>query len=111
MADNRHALAENVLRVARKMQPDVDSLEADKAKLRAISAQSGEGFTETVEKLGEVEVKAGQDKKFKALVPVLDPDKFLDLASGQQEKLIKDGVVAMERQYSKETKPSVTVRL
>lgn len=111
MADNRHSLAENVLRLARKIQPDVNSIEADKEKLRAICAQSGEGFTEAVEKLGEIEVKAGQDKKFKALVPVLDPEKFLDLASGQQEKLVKDGVVVMERQYTKDTKPSVTVRL
>jgi hypothetical protein len=58
-----------------------------------------------------VQVSAPSEKKFKGLVPELNPEAFLDLAESRRKKLEADGIVAMVREYTKGAKPSVTVRM
>ena len=71
----------------------------------------GAGFTEEVAGKGVVEVSAGSEAKFKGLMPVLDEAAFLDLPDARRQRLIADQVVSMEKQWTKASKPSVTVRL
>jgi hypothetical protein len=44
-------------------------------------------------------------------VLVLDEAAFLDLPDARRERLIADQVVTMEKQFTKATRPAVTVRL
>lgn len=111
MALGRRALAEKLLELERKVAPDLLKIDGYKDQLRALCEEDGESFTEEVEGLGTVEVKAGTEKKFKGRVPELQAEKFLELTEGRQNKLIEDGLVAWENEYTRGSKPSVTVRL
>jgi hypothetical protein len=111
MANSRHAIAEKLLRLQAKVEPDLLAIDGLKDQLREISKESGEGFTEEVEGLGTVEVKAGREKEFKGRIPVLKPEAFLALAEGKQKKLEANQIVAWENLYTKASSPSVTVRL
>jgi hypothetical protein len=42
---------------------------------------------------------------------VLDEAAFLDLPDARRQRLIADQVVMMEKQFTKATRPAVTVRL
>jgi hypothetical protein len=108
---DRRELCEEVLKLTRKIAPDVDTIEARKEQLRGISEETGEGFSEELEKLGTVEVTAAKAKRFKGIVPTLIPEAFVALPEARQKTLIADGLVEMVNEYTREAKPSVTVRL
>lgn len=111
MAKSRRKIAEELLELQGQVEPTLLRIDALKEALREICTSSGEAFTEEVAGKGSVEVKAGNDKKFKGLLPELKAEVFLELPESRRDKLIADGLVAMEQQWSKATKPSVTVRL
>lgn len=108
---DRRAISEEILKLTRKIAPDVDTIESRKEELRGISAETGEGFTEEIEKLGVVEVKAGREKSFKGIVPTLEPEAFVALPEARQKALIADGLVKMVTEFTRASSPSVTVRL
>jgi len=113
MARNRDArvLCEKLLKLQHKIADDLLQIDDCKEALRGICEENGEGFTEEVEGLGSVEVKAGQEAKLKGILPVLKAEIFLGLTERRRDTLISEGIVAMEEQRSRATKPSVTVRL
>jgi hypothetical protein len=49
--------------------------------------------------------------QFKGIVPTLNPAKFLDLVPARQEWLINAEVIAMKKEFTKASRPSVTVKL
>lgn len=110
MANSRTAIAKQLLELQKKIAPDLLKIDGLKDQLRGICGEDG-AFTEEVEGLGSVEVKAGQEKKFKGLVPTLHADAYMALSDARRGTLEKDGIVTMEQEWSKPTKPSVTVRL
>jgi hypothetical protein len=79
--------------------------------LRKIVEDTGEALNIEVPGKGSVQVSAGSEAKFKGLMPVLDEAAFLEMPDARREKLIADQVVSMEKQWTKASKPSVTVRL
>jgi hypothetical protein len=101
MATTRRTIAEKLL----------ERIDGYKEQLRGLCEASGEGFTEEVEGVGSVEVKAGTDKRFKGIVPELAAQAFLEISKARQQKLIDDKLVVMTTEYSPARKPSVTVRL
>jgi hypothetical protein len=50
-------------------------------------------------------------EKFKGIVPRLDPAKFLELPPARQEWLMNAEVIAMVKEFTKSSRPSVTVKL
>lgn len=111
MAQGRRQLATTLLTLQAKIAPDLLKIDDCKEALRAEAHEAGAGFTEEIPNLGAVEVKAGSKSKFKGIVPTLDPATFLALPEGRREKMIEDGLVTMEQQWTDARNPSVTVRL
>jgi hypothetical protein len=111
MALGRAAIAKRLLEIQKRIEPDLLAIDGFKEKLRELCTKAGEGFTEEVEGLGSVEVKAGTNAALKGVLPKLDPEAFLKLPSATRKGLIKSKLVIEEEQWSKATKPSVTVRL
>jgi hypothetical protein len=111
MAESRRAIAEKLVGLHVKYAPvfrDIDDL---KDKLRAFAIEGGAGFSEEFAGEGQVNVSGGSEAKFKGIMPVFDPAAFLTLAPGRQKSLIEAKVVSMEKQWTKASKPSVTVKL
>lgn len=111
MAESRRAIAEKLVGLHVKYAPvfrDIDDL---KDKLRQSAIDDGAGFTEEFAGEGLVTVSGGSEAKFKGIMPVLDPAAFLALPKRRQDVLIDDKVIAMEQQFTKASKPSVTVKL
>jgi hypothetical protein len=111
MSKSRRKIAEELIDLQRRAEPLLLEIDGLKEALREICAESGEAFTEEVAGKGTVEVKAGKDKEFKGLLPELKPAAFLELSDARKKTLLADGLVVMAEQWSKATKPSVTVRL
>lgn len=107
----RRAIAEKLLELQKKLEPDLLKIDGYKEQLRGLCQDAGESFTEEVEGLGSVEVKAGSDKKFKGIVPTIVAETFLALPESRRKKLIDDELVVMTEQYTNARSPSVTVRL
>jgi hypothetical protein len=109
-AESRRAIAERLVGLHVRYAPvfrDIDDL---KDKLRKFAADEG-GFTEEIAGKGLVQVSGGSEPKFKGIVPVLDEAKFLDLSQVRQDALTDAGIITMEKQFTKGSKPSVTVKL
>lgn len=110
MANSRRAIAKQLLELQSKVAPDLLKIDGLKDQMRSFCEEDG-AFTEEIDGLGTVEVKAGQEKRLKGLVPVLHNDVYIALSETRRATLAKDGIVTMEQDWSKATKPSVTVRL
>lgn len=104
-------IAKQLLVLEKKVAPDLLKIDGLKEKLRDVCTTKGASFTEEVEGLGTVEVKAGKAAELKGLIPELQTPKFLELPESRRKDLEKQGLVVMAQQWSKAAKPSVTVRL
>lgn len=111
MALSRRVLAERLVDLQIEAEPILLKIDALKEQLREICTASGEAFKEEVAGKGSVEVKAGSEAKLKGILPELEPAAFLALPEKRRQALIDGDVVKMAEQWSKATKPSVTVRL
>lgn len=105
------ALAKQLLEIEKKIAPDLLKADGIKEKLRDVCAKKGASFTEEIDGLGSVEVKAGTEKKFKGNMPELQPEAFQALPAKQRKQLETSGLVTIVALWSKPSKPSVTVRL
>ncbi len=110
MSDDRREIAKRLVMLHVKHAAVFAEIDDLKERLRVIAEKGGEGFKEEFPK-GFVQVSGGSEAKFKGVLPVLDPDAFLDLPETRREELIAGKVIAMERQYTKASRPSVTVKL
>jgi len=111
MANSRRAIATELLKLQKKIEPVLLAIDAYKEQLRAISKDTGEGFTEEIEGLGSVEVKAGREAKLTGTCPELVVEAALAMPAGRLKKLIDSGLIKMAEVWSKKASPSVTVRL
>lgn len=105
------AIAERLLDLSREIAPAAGLISDLKETLRKIVEESGDSFLIEVPGKGSVEVKAGAEERFKGIVPTLVPEVFLELPESRRNKLVDDGVVVMEKQHTKASRPAVTVRL
>lgn len=111
MAQGRRALAQKLLTLQRKVADDLTAIDDCKEALRDISADTGESFTEEVEGLGAIEVKAGREAQLKGTCPELVIEAYLKASPRKQAQLFEDGFVKIAEVWSKAARPSVTVRL
>jgi len=107
MSDQRRATAKKLISLERKIAGDVADIDGLKDELRAVATEAGAGFAEE----GKIKVSAGSEKEFKGTMPALVPEVFLDLPPQERQRLIKKGIVVEERQYTRGSKPSVSVEL
>lgn len=109
--ERRRAAAHLLIRLHIKnagLFADIDRL---KDELRHCAEVTGEGFVERFDD-GLVQVSAGSEGgKFKGLMPELDAAKVMTLPAGKLKKLVDDGIIAMVKQFTKASRPSVTVKL
>ena len=68
-----------LLKLQHKIAADLTRIEDCKEALRGISEERNAGFTEEVDGLGSVEVKAGREAECKGESPRLNIQKYLDL--------------------------------
>jgi hypothetical protein len=106
-----HAIARLLLKLQHKIAADLTKIEDCKEALRGISEERKAGFTEEVEGLGSVEVKAGREAKCKGESPRLNIQKYLALEMSEKRRLLQREVIFMEQSWSKAARLSVTVRL
>ncbi len=110
MANTRREIAQELIALERRIAPTVAEIEVLKEKLRAEAITAGAGFTEEIDG-DSVKVTAASESKLKGIMPVLKPEAFLKLAEQRREKLIADGVITMQQQWTDARKPSVKVEL
>jgi hypothetical protein len=107
----RTAIARSLLQLQKRLEPDLLKIDAYKEELRELCQETGESFTEEIAGLGSVEVAKGREAKFNGVLPTLAPEIFLKLPKAKREALLRQGLVKEEAQWSKASKPAVTVRL
>lgn len=110
MADSRRAVAEKLFDICVKYDGVFRDVESLKDQLREFAIADGHGFTEDFGDARFIKVSSPSDSKFKGIVPVLDPAAFLALAKRRQEALIAEKVITMEQQFTKASRPSVSVQ-
>jgi hypothetical protein len=111
MADSRRATAERLVDLHVKHALVFGEIDDLKEKLRKEAEAKGCGFKEEFAGKGLVQVSRGSEEEFKGLMPKLDEVVFLDLPDRQRDKLMADKIVIMERQFTKASRPSVSVKL
>ena len=73
MALGRRTIAEELLKLEKKVAPDLRKIDEHKEGLRALSEESGEGFTEEVEGLG----KRGKGENNQMLIVIRNNETWL----------------------------------
>jgi hypothetical protein len=112
MAQGRRALVTKILELSKDVAPALLKIDEGKEALREEIAETGEGFTETIEGLGTVEGKVGCEREVTGFEYVLNQDAFAKLPESRRKKLIEDQELVQLRQVVRSArKPSVTVRL
>jgi hypothetical protein len=103
--------ADTIAAEVRKLLKEGLAVDDLKAELRKLTEPGHHGFTEKFAGKGDVTVSGGSKEKFKGIMPVLDEAAFLALPQGRQDALIEAKVIKMDKQFTKGSKPSVTVKL
>lgn len=110
MANSRRTIAEELLKLQKKIEPALLKIDGYKEQLRDISKEDG-SFTEEVEGLGSIQVRAGREAELKGTCPELVVEAALALPAGKLKRMIDAGLIKMVEVWSKKASPSVTVRL
>jgi hypothetical protein len=112
LVETRRDLAERLMALEIKLKSSGLPAQIDELKeqLRKSAEALGKGFIEKFNGGRYVKVSGPGESAFKGLMPVLDPAAFLALPDKRREKLIEDNIVAMQQQFTKASRPSVTVK-
>src|SRR5258708_4549120 len=97
----RREIATELLKLQKKIGPALLAIDGYEEQLRAISKDTGEGFTEEIEGLGSVEVKAGREEKCIGSRPELVVEEARALPPSRLQKLIESGLIKMAEVWSK----------
>lgn len=109
MTNDLQTLADSILSLTIKIQPDLDAIEAGKDTLREATTKAGEGLRFS-SILGMVETRKGATATLKGKKPELNVEAYEKLSQEQKHLLLGLGVVTITDVWSKESKPAVTVR-
>ncbi len=109
-APTRSELCRELLQLRVDNGPAFDRIEAIKTELKAHAGADGK-FRETFVGIGYVSVSPESAPKFKGDFPVVNVEAWKALKSARQDKLIEDGIVKIESQYSGAYYGAVTVKL
>lgn len=97
---DRRALAEELLKLNIKHAVTFTRIDELKTDLRKI-ATDGENFKEEFPGKGVVKVSGEADAKFKGILPVIDPAKYLALPEKDRKALEDAGVISLVPTYGK----------
>lgn len=106
----RAELCRELLQLRIDNGPAFTRMDAIKTELKAIAGAEGK-FRETFVGLGYVSVAPESAPKFKGDFPIVDVEAWKALKPVRQDKLLADGVVKIESQYSGAYYGAVTVKL
>jgi hypothetical protein len=109
MAKSRRAVAEELLDHLIEHAAIFAKVDTLKDKLREFAIADKTGFNEAFDGKGEVKCSKASVKRLKGIMPTLLAESFLQLSEVRREKLIADGIVKMEEQWTEDRKPSVSV--
>lgn len=109
--DGRRRDALRLLELEIEYEPVAAEIADIKERLKAAAERSGGGFIEHFNEGRYVKVSSGSESKLKGLMPELDAAACMALPAGKLKKLIDDGIIAMVKQFTKASRPSVTVKL
>src|SRR5258708_36645384 len=101
----RREIATELLKLQKKIEPALLAIDGYKEQLRAISKDTGEGFTEEIEGLGSVEVKAGREAKLTGTCPELVVEAALAPPAGGLKKLSAPGPIRVAGGWSMAARP------
>jgi hypothetical protein len=104
-------IAERLIDLSIEVAPALGLIADLKESLRKIVEDTGDAFIIEVPGKGSVEVKAGHKAELRGILPTLNAEVFVGLPKQQQNKLTESGLVELAENWSKDTRPSVTVRL
>ncbi|NWG25671.1 MAG: hypothetical protein HXY30_14865 [Pseudorhodoplanes sp.] len=108
---SRRALAEELVGYHRTHRAMFERIDGLKARLKQLATEAGENFKEEFAGLGAVNVVSAKEPQYKGDLPVLDCETFNALTKSKKDRLIADGLVKIEGQYSGRSYGSVTVKL
>lgn len=106
----RRELAEERLRIERKLKPHYDRIDTVDTELKTIATTAGEAFKEEFSGLGSVAVAPAAAAEFKGEVPQIVTEKWTALSEIERKRLLKSGLVVIERQFGKASHGRVTVK-
>lgn len=109
-APTRAELCRELLELRSAHAPIFDRIEAIKTQLKLFAGAEGK-FRETFGDLGYVSASPESPPKFKGDFPIVDVEAWKALKSARQDKLLEDGIIKIEAQYSGAFYGSVTVKL
>lgn len=107
----RNDLAEEILRLDRKTKPFEDRRTTIANELKASATKYGEPFKLELAGLGAVAVAPAAAAEFKGEVPIVVTEKWLDLSALERKRMVKSGLVKIERQFGKASNGRVNVDL
>lgn len=105
---NTNALGHELLTLFKKNADDLKRIDEIKSTLKT-NAQVN--YKIDIAGLGTVTVSAPKDKTFKGTVPKVVAEAFLGLTETKRKKLLDDGLVVMENEYTGQYYGSVTTKL
>lgn len=109
--EHRRELAEERVRLERKLQPSYARMGTLDTELKAIATEGGEAFKEEFAGIGNVAVAGAVAAEFKGEVPQIVTEAWLKLSAAKKKELVKSGLVAIEKQYGKASHGRVTVKV
>jgi hypothetical protein len=109
-APTRLDLCRELLQLRIDNGPALTRMDAIKTELKAMAGVDGK-FRETIVGVGYVSVSPESAPKFKGDFPIVNVEAWKALKPARQEKLLEDGVVKIESQYSGAYYGAVTVKL
>lgn len=95
----RAELCRELLDIELEHRETFERIDTIKAQLKLIATVDGQ-FREVIPGLGHVSVSPEKAKSYKGDLPVLVCDAWLALKEKQRDKLVTDGLVKIEPQYS-----------
>lgn len=106
----RDKLARELIELRRRYAP-YEARDAEICSLLKAEARDGGNFEVVINKVGRIKVSSPREKAMKGLAPEIIVDAFLGLPQMKRDRLIEDGIVKMEPQYSGAYYGAVTVEL
>ncbi len=109
MPNDLQTLADRLLGLKIAIAPQEKEFEMLKGIFSEATATAGEGLIFS-SALGMVETRKGAVKTSKGKIPVLKPDLWPQVPENIRDQLMLLGVIVVEEQFSKESKPAVSIK-
>jgi hypothetical protein len=111
LVKKRRKAAEDLLAIHRKLAADFLKIDKLEAELKQLAGECGDSFREDFGADGNVSVSPPKPKTYKGEVPEVVPEAWNALKKGDQKRLMADGLIKVEPQWSNAFSGRVTVKV